>query len=363
VGAYVAAVVLVTIQLGVLLGHPGVFFLYRDAFFRLIHGQNLYATTPGYYGYLYSPTFALLFAPFAIPWPLLGLLLWNAVNAGALYVAVQRLIPGAPARLALAIAFLDLLRSLQNSQSNGLVAALVVLAFVALERGRPAGAAAALAVDTAIKLFPLAAVSLGFFQRRPLRFGLALAGAFAVLALLPLLVIPAPLLIQEYWWWLGQTAAGAVLRGMSVMGILHSWAGLDVPNVAVQAAGTVLLLVPVAWRRERWREYEFRRLFLCSLLVYMVIFNHQAESPSFVIATTGIGIWYATAPRRPWRDALLILTLLVVSVFSLQFVPARLRWEWTREYSLKAFPCLLAWLAMQWELLARGPAVLTDPES
>ena len=76
--------------------------------------------------------------------------------------------------------------------------------------------------------------------------------------------------------------------------------GVSWPNWPVQLAGTVLLMLPLAkWRN--WQFAEFRMRFLCALLVYMVIFNHQSESPSFVIAVTGIAIWFVITPRSWWR--------------------------------------------------------------
>src|SRR5579859_6475660 len=114
--AYAAAVVFVTITKG--LHHPGNFLLFRCVAGRLAAGQNLYLATPHCSGYLYSPTFAALFA--AIAWlpPLAGLLIWNGLNAGVLYVGVRRLLAPGAARFVLWFVVLDVVRSLQNSQSN-----------------------------------------------------------------------------------------------------------------------------------------------------------------------------------------------------------------------------------------------------
>src|SRR2546429_2687864 len=68
------------------------------------------------------------------------------------------------------------------------------------------------------------------------------------------------------------------------MHYVHAWFGVDWPNWPLQAAGTALLLLPVVLRPDRCASLEFRRLFLCSLLVYSVLFNHASESPSFVVA-------------------------------------------------------------------------------
>src|SRR5213075_3141006 len=135
-----AAVLAVTIQKGIVLAHPGNFLLFRDTFHRLVSGADVYNPPAGEMtGFLYSPTFALLFAPFALLPLALGLLLWNGINALTLYWGVTRVLPARAARVALLIVFLDMLRSLQNSQTNALMAGVILLSFVALERERVVG--------------------------------------------------------------------------------------------------------------------------------------------------------------------------------------------------------------------------------
>jgi hypothetical protein len=120
------------------------------------------------------------------------------------------------------------------------------------------------------------------------------------------------------------------VHGPTVMGLVTLLAGNGAwPNWPVQLAGTLLLLLPLATRRRSWSEVQFRRLFLCSLLVYMVLFNHKAQRSSFVIATTGIVIWWVASPRALWRTVLMGFSLV----------------------GLEAVPCLLVWVVMQVELL------------
>ena len=121
------------------------------------------------------------------------------------------------------------------------------------------------------------------------------------------------------------------------------------PNWPVQLAGTVLLMLPLArWRN--WSDASFRLRFLCALLVYMVIFNHQSESPSFVIAVTGIAIWFVTTPRTWWHTTVLVLTILVVSISSTDITPKSWQRDFFVHYRLKTIPCTIAWLTMLWEL-------------
>jgi len=306
--------------------------VFRESFYHLMAHGNLYAPDPaqGYDLFKYSPTFALLFAPFALLPPAVGLLAWDLANALVLLAAVGRLLPRREAAIAALVILPEVFVSAQASQSNALVAGLIVLAFVALERSRLMSAAIAIGVGAAIKIFPLAALSFALPSRARWRFAWRWALVAAVLLALPLGVVPASLLQQEYRWWAGVESVDALARGASALGVLARAVPGSWPNWPVQLAATLALLAPLVVRRRDWNDPRFLRLYLCSLLVYVVLFNHQAERPSYVIAVTGVAIWYAMSPITWWRTALTLLTVL----------------------GLKAAPCLVVWLAMQYDLWA-----------
>ena len=117
------------------------FAIFRNSFYHLIHHQNLYARFDfeQWDFYRYSPAFALLFAPFALLPYALGAVLWNLVNAASLYWAVRwvPLLDDRQKMLALWFLFLAMLNSVANAQSNALVAALMIFAWSAHERGKP----------------------------------------------------------------------------------------------------------------------------------------------------------------------------------------------------------------------------------
>ena len=157
-----------------------------------LSGQDLYAEYPAEHTdrFKYSPTFALLFQPFAwIPWPLALFSAGTCSTHSLLFVAVERVLPPRRAQLAQALLLLEVLRGMQNAQSNALVAALIVLAFVALERQRIWRAALAVALGACVKIFPLAALTFAIPRRRAIRTGLAAAAVGAALVALPLLVL------------------------------------------------------------------------------------------------------------------------------------------------------------------------------
>lgn len=357
-------VTIIVVAIGKAYGHRGPdnnFLIFRWSFLNLASGHDMYASQPQHHAdlYKYSPSFAVLFAPFALIPFSISLALWDALNALLLFFAVERLLPSRQAAITLALIYLEVLRSIQRSQSNSLVTALVILAFLSFERRKQLGAAFSIAIGAAVKIFPLAALALAIFYPRRIRFAVLMVVAMAVVLALPLLVIsPAGLAAQYHSWRavesvdalsVGGGGGGGLYGG--VMQQLRLIFGVSWPNWPVQLGGTVLLLLPlVRWRS--WAHVDFRLRFLCALLVYMVIFNHQSESPSFVIAVTGIAIWFVTTPRTWWHTTVMVLTILVVSISSTDITPKNWQRDFFVHYRLKTIPCTLAWITMIWELFA-----------
>lgn len=363
---YVLTIVIVAV--GKAYGHRGPdnnFLIFRWSFLNLAAGNDMYAAQPLHHTdlYKYSPSFAVFFAPFALIPFALSLALWDALNALLLFVAVEKLLPRRQAAVALALIYLEMLRSMQRSQSNSLVTALVILAFLAFEQRRPLGAAFAIAVGAAVKIFPLAALALAIFYPKRFRFALAMTLALVVVLAIPLLVVSPAGLAAQYQSWRAVEAADALSVGGGgggglyggVMQQLRLIFGVDWPNWPVQLAGTLLLMSPLA-KWHNWEYAAFRVRFLAALLVYMVIFNHQSESPSFVIAVTGIAIWFVSTPRSWWHTTVMVLTILVVSISSTDITPKSWQRDFFVHYRLKTIPCTFAWLTMMWELLAYRPS-------
>ncbi|HKH90204.1 MAG TPA: glycosyltransferase family 87 protein [Gemmatimonadaceae bacterium] len=341
----------------------GNFEIFRAASRHLVAGQDLYAEYPAEHTdrFKYSPTFALLFAPLAwIPWPV-ALFLWSALNALLLFVAVEKVLPHRRALLAMGLLLLEVLRGMQNAQSNALVAALIVLAFAWTERRRQWSTAFAVGLGACVKIFPLAALTFAVPRRRALSTGLAAGAVGVVLLMLPLALLSPAALAAQYASWTVVEAGDAQQRWFSAMELLHRITGVALPNWPLQLLATAALLAPLAIRRERWDDARFRLLYLCSVLLYVVLFNHQAERASYLIAFTGATIWFTAEPRPRWRTALYGLAALTMPVMSTLIPGDVIRTPAMMTVRL-ALPCLAIWLVIQRELLLRAPRAARSTE-
>lgn len=337
---YVLAAPVVVVQRGVIGAPHNVFRIFRQSFWHLLAGQNLYAAYPAEQGgapadlFKYSPTAALLFAPIALPPYGWALLAWSLLGALLLFRALSLVLEQDRALLAALLVFPDLFAALQSCSSNALVAALMILAFAALERRKQFRAAVAIVLGAAIKIFPFAALTFAIFHPRRSRFALIVLATLLAAVLLPLLVTRPSVLAGQYRSWYAVEASDAadLAFGLSAMHLVRHWLGGSWPNWPMQLAATCVLLLPVVVRGGEWANAEFRLGLLASLLMYVVLFNHQAERPSFVIASAGVAIWCVTVPRGTTAVALR-------SVIALSAV-----------VGLKTVPLLLVWTLAQLEL-------------
>lgn len=354
-------------------GHANNLRIFRSSFFNLVAGADLYALHPEQHldYFKYSPTFALLMAPLAVLPEFVSAMAWNFCNVFALFTAIQ-LLNLAPRQRALVLwlILIELLTSIQNFQSNGLVTAFIIATFIALERRQPEVAGIFVALGASIKIFGGAGALFALFHPRKLRFVFAMIVSAVLLFALPLLVTsPSQLLWQYRNWSVLLRADYYAPEKLSIMSWLRAWFGFDLPNSIVQIAGGCLLLLPLsraflksprhlpepaqadAGRSTVLANEKFRLIFLGSLLVFLVIFNHKAESPMFILAVTGVAIWYVAGGQSGVRNFVVALVLAVTSLGSTDLVPHYWRVTVTTPLVLKTVPCILAWFVMQVELL------------
>jgi hypothetical protein len=353
IGLHMLVPTLATVQRLARGGKINNFLIFRSSYYHLISDVDLYAAYPAEHWdfYKYSPTWAMLFAPFAaLPIPA-GLLLWNLLNAASLAVVIGLLLPARAAAWALLIVFFEALGATQNAQSNGLAAALMIGALIAAERSRLGVGGWAIAAGTSIKLFPISAGIFGLLSPARVKHVLWCMVTGTTLLALPLLVTPLDTLIAQYRSWGAISARDTLSIGqMWIGGIVETYRGALVPHAPIQAFGLVWVLGATWYAARAWHEPVVRRLLLATLLGFATIFNHKGESPTYVIAFAGIGVWWSVLPRARWRDALVLLAFVVGSLGGTELVPRAYRTAYHQGWQLKALTSTLAWIGVQWDL-------------
>jgi len=331
------------------------FLIFKFSFQHLVDGLNLYDFYPEEHGDLfkYSPTFAIFMGLFYYLPDWLGLTLWSLLNTLTLYFGIRFLpkLKDEKKVFILLFVLLELIGNLQNEQSNALMAGLLLLTFVSFERKNLFLAAMFIALGTYIKLFGILGAGLFLLYPNKARFIGYSFFWFILLFLLPLLVISPEQLINQYSEWFRVINEDHASRyGFSVLGILHKWFGLNPSKFLVLITGCILFCLPFI-RTNLYKIYQFRLLFLASVLIWVILFNHTAESSGYILAMTGAAIWYFSQKPTKIDTLLILLTFAVVSLFSTDLMPTHIRNDFIYPYYFRTIPVLIIWIKLVTELL------------
>ena len=89
--------------------------------------------------------------------------------------------------------------------------------------------------------------------------------------------------------------------------------------------------------------------------MFLILFTTSSESYGYVIAMTGVGIWYTAAPwkRNRWDIALIVFAFIITSMSPSDLFPKPIWRELIKPYSLKALPVVFVWLKLTYELYTR----------
>jgi hypothetical protein len=335
--------------------HYNNYLIFKQSFVHFIEGKDLYIHYPEEHWdlYKYSPTFALLFGSLASLPDGLGLLIWNLINALALFTGIKMLphLDLKSRNLILLISAVELFTSLQSAQSNGLIAGLIILAFALMERGKFLWACVLIAFTAYIKLFGLFAFALCLLYPQRWKMILYSFAVVIILGALPLFVVDVPQLISYYqsWWRLLQS--DYVPNDLSLIGVVKAWTSLQLNPTLVLLVGLALFALPLL-RFNYFGNYPFRLAMLAMILLWMIVFNHKAESPTFIIAMAGAAIWYfSSGLSARARGVLILLALVFTSLSATDVFPNFIQNNFFDPFSVKAIPCIVIYFTVLYELV------------
>jgi hypothetical protein len=150
------------------------------------------------------------------------------------------------------------------------------------------------------------------------------------------------------------------LQDISVLGMVRRIFKIDnLRNYIIMIPAALLLLLPYL-RVSQFKYVYFRLSYLALLLISVVIFSTSAESPTYVIAVTGVALWFVVqdAPTAKWVYPLLIFAIVVTTFSVTDVFPHSIRVNFFIAYSLKALPCFCVWLVLLYQLLFKKYNVL-----
>ncbi|MGZ3903036.1 MAG: glycosyltransferase family 87 protein [Bacteroidia bacterium] len=358
--ALLAVIVLVIAVQAVLVDHVANFVIFKTASQRLLNHENLYDYI--LYGiiwdkFFYTPQFALLFTPFTfIPLPT-SIFLWSLLGSLLFYIALQNLpLSNTQKAMLFFIILVEMINSLQNLQTNVLNAALMLFIFICLRDNKPFIAALCIAICISIKIYPAAAGLLFLFYPNKIKFLVGCLVFTLAFFCLPLLVLPKEYLIETLQNWIKTVSDDSrdkfIFNSPSLVGANYTWFSHPVNHYYIQLTGLLLAFAPLVKLIRKQVDTNFILLYLAFIMIFVVIFNHAAESPTYIIAISGAAIWYVISPRSMINNILLILLFVACTLLPTDIYPRWLREEYFMPLKIRVVPCLLIWGKLFYELLS-----------
>ena len=336
------------------------YLIFDGVFWHTLKQLPLYLPYPdeyfdtNHYGILFSA----VIAPFALLPKWIGCTLWIMANAAFLYWAIRQLPLSKKAIIAvLLIAAHDLYTAAAMQQFNISVIALLVGAFVFIERRQSHWATLLIVIGTLTKLYGIVGLAFFFFAKDKWRF--IWSGLFWLIALfcLPMLYSSPDYVVSQYFDWYASLAEKNVsnlntttynLQNLSLLGFLQR-TGIYNNNSIVILIGLGLFALPYL-RIRQYKNLNFRLLLLASVSIFLCLFSTGTENSTYIVAYVGVGIWFMVSELHPkLKITLLVLAMLGSLSPTDLFKP--LKEPYIIRYSLRAVPVTLVWLAIVYEML------------
>lgn len=329
------------------------YIIFIASFKHLLQGTNLYQLYPLEYFdyYKYSPTFAAgMFLFYYLPIPI-GLILWNIINCWLLWRVFKKFnfVNKNNIWYIFVFVFFELATSIQNCQSNGFITTCILLYFINIEKKQYFIACFFVVLSMYIKIYSIIALLTFFMYPNKLKSIYYTFFWGVILFLLPIFFTSFHQIMQEYNNWyilLKEDHSNSV--GISFAGIIFSITNTNFKSI-IFIVSFILLLTPIL-RVKNFKHFSFRLLYLAFILIWMVIFNHKAESPTYIIAIIGIAIWFFNK-NTTWLDkSLIILCFIFTNLSYTDLFPPYLKTHLIKPYFLKALiPCII-WIKILYEL-------------
>jgi hypothetical protein len=179
---------------------------------------------------------------------------------------------------------------------------------------------------------------------------------------LPMLISSPAFIVQTYRDWYVDLKGknlqneGSIMQDICVMGFFRkilNYPGLKNTVVIIPA----MALFAVSYLRINcFKSTPYRLLILSSALIFAVIFSSGSESPTYIIAFAGVGIWFMNLnrPVTGFEIFLLVLAIILTTLSPSDLFPRSIRETYVLPYKLKSLPCFLIWLKIAYETLSRS---------
>ncbi|MCQ4034495.1 glycosyltransferase family 87 protein [Kaistella montana] len=341
------------------------YLIFKNVFTNTLAQKNIYLLYPDVHfdSNHYGVFFSILIAPFAILPDWLGMILWNVANTYVFLFAIHKL-PFSNAKKAFFawLCLQEFITAAVSLQFNIALTGLLILTAVYVYERKETKSAITILIGFFVKLYGIAGLSSFFFIKNKWKFIFSMIGFGILFLVLPMLISSPHFGIQSYMDWFQslseKNSSNQVLgnrQDYSLMGIVRRVLGNpDISNFVFLVPGILVFGLPYL-RINQYKNLAFQLMILASTLLFIVLFSSSSESPTYIIAVSGVMIWFIIQKEKSPLIIGLLIFVMILTCFSFSdLFPKFIKENYIMKYSLKALPCCVVWLRIIYELMTKN---------
>jgi len=341
------------------------YLIFKNVFYHTLSRKSLFEEYPQEYFDVnhYGIFFSLIIAPFAVLPDWLGMVLWNLCNALLFVFAISKLPFKSSYKAFFAwLCLQEFITSSLSIQFNVALTGLILLSAIYIYEKKEYLSAGSILLGTFVKVYGIVGLSSFFFIKDKKKFILGFTAIAGIFFLAPYLLSNFSFNIHSYVEWYGSLLEKNGInqdlnsyQDISVMGMFRRLLGNpNISNLYFYAIGLPIFMLPYI-RVSQYKYFAFRIMILASTLVFLVLFSSSSESPTYIIAVSGVMLWYLIQKNKKGWALFLLVFVLYITCFSMSdLFPRSWKEDYIIKYSLKALPCVAVWCRISYELLIRN---------
>lgn len=330
------------------------FIIFISSFSHFSEQKHLYHLYPEEYHdyFLYGPIFTILIAPFKLIPISISKVLWSVLNFSVYAFAIKKLLKRNVTYFYIwfILCFQDIYLSGLSFEINNLMVAIIIIVFIYIQRSKEFISGILVGLFSMIKIFPIASLMFLSFNINRKKYILGILVGILIAIIVPMLFTNYDYTLNSLKEWLEVLShKDHINRQLNNM-VDYSFPGIirktsSNPNLSsfyFLFFGCIIALVLFIKNYLRQNlKYELLVFSILSILV----FNSNSESPSFIISSTAVAIWwiFVVKEKNRWEYFLIILYFLFSVLPTIDFYPKYIRDEYLHGYSLRALPPTLIW--------------------
>lgn len=334
-------------------GYQNNFKIFQGAYFHFVENKPLYRTYPEeYFDFLlYGPFFSLVIGWFCQLWFHLDKVLWVIFNTSVYLYAVDQLFDKKKGLYFawIVICFQDIYISGLSFEITNSIIGIVILSFVFVQREKVFLSGLLSGLFAMVKLFPI--MSLLFISiKKGQKFILGFILGVSIAILTPMIFSSYDYTLKSYLDW-GQALVlkDSLNRNLNSM-IDYSLPGMirkNMDNANISSFYFVLFGFVVQLRLfiKNYLKKNLSHELLVLAILTSFVFNSSSESPTIIIASTAVAIWWNFIEEKKtlWSYLFLILYMLFTALPSIDGYPKEFKYEILHQRGFRALMPSLLW--------------------